>query len=152
MEDGGRPGWEKNSFACSDRSLPLCLLMLMKIIEQNYKLHFIICVAILSQLVWQSLVLIIPSVLFSFRNVIGWSREECLCPQILWIVRKRKRQREQASELCLYTLILAYLEEICLDLLKPPKANIRDRSKESHKPEGAFGQLSAVMLIASDSR
>lgn len=38
-------------------------------------------------------------------------------PYILWIVGEK--DREQVSELGWYTLILAYLEEITLDLLKP---------------------------------
>lgn len=40
-------------------------------------------------------------------------------PYILWIVGEK--DREQVSELGWYTLILAYLEEITLDLLKPWK-------------------------------
>lgn len=37
-------------------------------------------------------------------------------------------------------------------LTETPKTNIRGHSKESHKPEGAFRELSAFMLIASDLR
>lgn len=42
-------------------------------------------------------------------------------PYILWIIGEKEKEREQESELCLYALILAYLEEICPDLLKPRK-------------------------------
>ena len=115
--------------------------ILMKIIEQKYRLHFIICVAILSQVLWQSLVLIVHSVLFCLVSgmLLAGVGKNAYTPYILWIVGEK--DREHVSELGWYTLILAYLEEITLDLLKPWKqisGTIAKKATNQGKLSGSF--------------
>ena len=63
--------------------------------------------------------LIVHSVLFCLVSgmLLAGVGKNAYTPYILWIVGEK--DREHVSELGWYTLILAYLEEITLDLLKP---------------------------------